>query len=49
MRKSRIIHLRRRALLTVPALVAAAVAVIAKPAAANTSEPECLADILGAS
>jgi hypothetical protein len=49
MSKSRTIHLSRRLTLAVPALIAAAVALVAKPAKASAPAPECLADVLGES
>lgn len=48
MSKIRSLRARRRRLLGVPALVAAAVALVARPAhAASTPEPECAADVIG--
>lgn len=52
MSTSRTTSLTRRSLLSVPALVVAAAAVIARPVQANASTkaaPECLADLIGAS
>ncbi|BCJ77293.1 hypothetical protein ACFQY4_12295 [Catellatospora bangladeshensis] len=47
MSKIRSIKARRRRLLGVPALVAAAVALVARPAhAATAAEPECAADVI---
>ncbi|WP_422738545.1 hypothetical protein ACN263_04415 [Micromonospora sp. WMMD729] len=45
------IHLRRRGVLGIPALVAAALTVVVRPAPASAApkEPECLADLLGGS
>jgi hypothetical protein len=42
----RSIKARRRRLLGVPALVAAAVALVARPAHAAAAEPECAADVI---
>ncbi|MFI6327580.1 hypothetical protein ACIBBG_04715 [Micromonospora chersina] len=45
---SRTVRLRRRGLLGIPALVAAALTVVARPrAAAAAPKAECLADLLG--
>ncbi|SCL28890.1 hypothetical protein GA0070616_3780 [Micromonospora nigra] len=44
---ARTTRLRRRGLLGVPALVAAALTLVARPAPANAAAPaECLADLL---
>jgi hypothetical protein len=42
-------RMRRRALLAMPALVAAAIGLTARPARANPGAVECVADLLGAS
>lgn len=50
MAPTRPVRLRRRALLGVPALVAAALTVVARPAPAVAApKAECLADLLGES
>ena len=51
MATSRSIRLRRRGVLGIPALVAAALtAVVVRPAPASAApKPECLADLLGGS
>jgi hypothetical protein len=41
--------MRRRALLAMPALVATAIGLTARPAQANPRTVECVADLLGAS
>ncbi|MEV6816383.1 MULTISPECIES: hypothetical protein [Micromonospora] len=47
MASARPVRLRRRGLLGVPALVAAALTLLARPAAASAAPPaECLADLL---
>ncbi|MFG1913889.1 hypothetical protein [Micromonospora sp. NPDC048898] len=47
MARSTSIRLRRRGVLGIPALVAAALTVVARPAPANAApEAECLADLL---
>lgn len=50
MSTSRTTHLPRRVLLGVPALVVAAVTLVARPSRANAKpQAECAADLLGAS
>ncbi|MEH1165443.1 hypothetical protein V6V47_08660 [Micromonospora sp. CPCC 205539] len=50
MATSRSIRLRRRGLLGIPAMVAAALTIVVRPApAAAAPKPECLADLLGES
>ncbi len=47
----RTVRFRRRLVLAMPALVAAAASIVLRPtpAAAKAKEPECLADVMGAS